>query len=224
MTEAGTHVVPASVFPRPDIPETAQVWLIRHGETEWSRAGQHTGRTDLPLLPEGEAQARALAGLLDEVDPALVLSSPMQRARRTADLAGLTVDGIDPDLSEWDYGDYEGLTSAQIRETVPDWNIWADGTPGGEHIDAVGARADRVIARITPHLAEGPVVLVAHGHICRIIGARWIGLPPSSGGRLLLGTAAPSVLGAQYGLTALVRWNIPNPYVITSAVGMGETK
>jgi probable phosphoglycerate mutase len=203
------------------IPETAEVWLIRHGETEWSRSGQHTGRTDLPLLPDGEGQARALAGLLAGIDPALVLCSPLQRAQRTAHLAGLSVDAIDPDLSEWDYGDYEGLTSAEIREKVQDWNIWSNGVQGGERIEQVGARADRVIARIAPRLGDGPVVLVAHGHICRVIGARWIGLPATSGGRLLLGTAAPSVLGAQYGLTALVRWNIPNPYVIRTAVGKG---
>jgi probable phosphoglycerate mutase len=203
-----------------EISDTAQVWLIRHGETEWSRAGRHTGRTDLPLLPDGEQQARALADLLSGLGPALVLSSPMQRAMRTAELAGLTVDAVDPDLSEWDYGDYEGLTSAEIRKKVPDWNIWTHGVVGGERIEQVGARADRVIARVLAHIDEGPVVLVAHGHISRIIGARWIEQSPASGGRLLLGTAAPSVLGAQYGLSALVRWNIPNPYV----VGMGAAK
>jgi probable phosphoglycerate mutase len=203
-----------------EISDTAQVWLIRHGETEWSRAGRHTGRTDLPLLPEGEQQARALADLLSGLDPTLVLCSPMQRALRTAELAGLTVEAVDPDLSEWDYGDYEGLTSAEIRKTVPDWNIWTHGVAGGERIEQVGARADRVIARVLAHIGEGPVVLVAHGHISRIIGARWIEQPPSSGGRLLLGTAAPSVLGAQYGLSALVRWNIPNPYI----VGMGAAQ
>ncbi|HEY3736779.1 MAG TPA: histidine phosphatase family protein [Jatrophihabitans sp.] len=213
MTEAAAPVWSAGPSVSDGLSDSTQIWLIRHGETEWSKSGQHTGRTDLPLLPEGEGQASALRGLLADLNPVLVLASPRQRAQRTAELAGLRVDAIDENLCEWDYGDYEGLTSTEIRREVPDWTIWTHGVRGGESVDDVGVRADRVIARIIPYLDEGPVVLVAHGHISRIIGARWIGLPPSGGGNLLLGTAAPSVLGSQYGLSALQRWNMPNPYV-----------
>ncbi len=207
MVEAGAGSVPASAVP----PDTSELWLIRHGETEWSRSGQHTGRSDIPLLPEGEAQAAALAEMLADVKPSFVLCSPLQRARHTAELAGLQVDDFDDDLLEWDYGDYEGLTSSEIQRKIPGWTLWKDGVPNGETAEQVGARADRVIARVIPELSRGPVVLIAHGHISRVLAARWIGLAPTAGGNLLLGTASPSVLGSNYGLRALVRWNMINP-------------
>jgi broad specificity phosphatase PhoE len=195
------------------LPDGIAVWLVRHGETEWSRSGQHTGRTDLPLTEAGEQQARALAPMLRAAAPAFVLSSPRQRAQETARLAELHVDAIDTDLAEWDYGDYEGLTSAQIRETVPDWTLFADGVPHGETIAQVAARADRVIFRARELATSGPVVLVAHGHISRVIGARWIGLDAADGANLTLDTAAPSVLGAEHGQPVIRRWNLPNPAV-----------
>jgi probable phosphoglycerate mutase len=211
-TEAGSESAPAFAASRP-LPDGTALWLVRHGETEWSRSGRHTSHTDVPLTRHGEAQALALGELLRGVEPVYVLSSPRRRARHTADLAGLTVDAIDADLAEWDYGDYEGLTTEQIREQVPDWSLWTHPLPGGEAAADVSARADRVLARALPHLADGPVVLVAHGHISRVIGARWIGLPALAGGRFALGTAAPSVLGAEHGAAVIERWNVPNPAV-----------
>lgn len=207
---AGSAEGPAFVVPGP-VPDDAALWLIRHGETEWSKSGQHTGRTELPLTPTGEKQAIALGSALADVHPVLVLCSPRQRAVRTADLAGLRVDDIDPDLAEWDYGEYEGLTTAQIRDRVPGWSLWTHPVPGGEAPQQVAARADRVLSRAFPHLATGPVVLIAHGHISRVIGARWIGLGAVDGGRLALGTAAPSVLGGEHGTPVIERWNMPNP-------------
>jgi broad specificity phosphatase PhoE len=211
-TEAGSDSGPAFVAPGP-LPDGTALWLIRHGETEWSRSGRHTSHTDVALTRHGEAQALALGEVLRDVQPVYVLSSPRQRARHTADLAGLTVDAIDADLAEWDYGDYEGLTTEQIREQVPGWSLWTHPLPGGEQAADVSARADRVLTRALPYLADGPVVLVAHGHISRVIGARWIGLPALAGGRFALGTAAPSVLGAEHGAAVIERWNVPNPAV-----------
>jgi probable phosphoglycerate mutase len=206
MTEAGTPVVPAFVMPA-DVPDKAQLWLLRHGETEWSRAGKHTGRTDVGLLPEGERAARALAPVFASLHPALVLVSPRLRARQTAHLAGLVPDAVEPDLAEWDYGDYEGRTSAEISAERPSWLLWRDGAPNGETPEQVAARADRVLARASAALATGPVVLVAHGHISRMIAARWIGLAPAGGAHLLLSPAAPSILSVQYGVPAIQRWN-----------------
>jgi broad specificity phosphatase PhoE len=208
-TEAGPAEGPA--FVAPELPDDAQLWLLRHGETEWSASGQHTSRTDLPLTEAGERQARALRELIGDLEPALVLCSPRRRAQDTARLAGLTVDETTEDLAEWDYGQYEGLTTAQIREQKPDWSLWADGVPGGETAARIGERADRVLTRAAAALADGPVVLVGHGHMCRVLGARWVGLPVTGGAHFLLGTAAPSVLGAQYGEPVIVRWNLPNP-------------
>ena len=207
---AGSAQEPAFVVPGP-VPDDTALWLIRHGETEWSKSGQHTGRTDLPLTPDGERQAVALGAMLAGVRPVLVLSSPRQRAIRTAELAGLEIDDLDPDLAEWDYGDYEGLTTAQIRDRVPGWSLWTHPVPGGETPHEVAVRADRVLTRALARLAEGPVVFVAHGHISRVMGARWIGLDVLDGGRLALGTAAPSVLGGQHGTPVIERWNVPNP-------------
>ena len=208
-TQAGSTSEPAFAVPGP-LPGDAAVWLIRHGETEWSKAGRHTGRTDQRLTPYGERQAIALRETLRPIRPAFVACSPRQRARRTAELAGLAAGVVDPDLAEWDYGEYEGMTTAQIRERVPGWSIWTHPAPGGETAAQVGERADRVLRRVAPRLADGPVVLVAHGHISRVIGARWVGLPATDGSRFALGTAAPSVLGVEHGAPVLLRWNMPN--------------
>ncbi|WP_096305124.1 acid phosphatase [Jatrophihabitans sp. GAS493] len=187
------------------------MWLIRHGETEWSRSGQHTGKTDLPLTELGERQARAVRDIVGHLKPSLVLSSPRQRALRTAELAGLRVDAVDDDLAEWDYGDYEGLTSQQIHQRDPDWTVWTHGCPGGETGAQVAARADRVLAVAAQHAVDGPVVLVAHGHMSRVLGIRWIGLPITAGASFALDTAAPSMLGAQHEVPVIMHWNIPNP-------------
>jgi broad specificity phosphatase PhoE len=201
-----------SAFAAPSgLPDAVQLWLIRHGETEWSKAGQHTGRTDLPLTPVGEDQARALRTALGDVRAAYVISSPLRRARDTARLAGWAVDEIDPDLAEWDYGDYEGRTTAQIRQSVPNWTIWTHGAANGETVEQVSARADRVLRRAAERLADGPVILVSHGHISRAIGARWIGRPAHDGSRLALETAAPSLLSTQYDVRVIDRWNMINP-------------
>jgi probable phosphoglycerate mutase len=209
-SKAGSRSEAAFAVPGP-VPDDSELWLVRHGETEWSRSGRHTGRTDVQLTPEGEREATALGLVLADVQPVLVLSSPRRRALRTAELAGLHVDDVDADLSEWDYGEYEGLTRAQIRDRVPDWSLWTHPVPGGETRDEVAVRADRVLGRVFASLADGAVVLVAHGHISRVIGARWIGLAVRDGGRLALGTAAPSVLGGEHGSPVIRRWNLPNP-------------
>jgi broad specificity phosphatase PhoE len=208
--EADPEPGPAFALPGP-LPDGVQVWLVRHGETEWSKSGQHTSRTELPLTAHGEDQARALIPMLDRLSPALVLSSPRQRALRTCELIGLRVDAVDPNLAEWDYGRYEGLTTHEIREQVPGWSLWTDPVPDGETAEQVGARADRVLRRAAEHLSEGPVILVGHGHMSRVLGARWIGLRAVDGGRLALDTAAPSVLSAQYGESLIEHWNLPNP-------------
>jgi broad specificity phosphatase PhoE len=210
-TEAGSKVEPAFVA-LPGL-TNPQLWLIRHGETEWSRSGRHTSRTDLPLTDNGERQAEALRTMLADVRPVLVLSSPRERAVRTAALAGLTVDAIDPDLVEWDYGQYEGLTTKEIRERVPGWSLWTHPMPGGETPAQVAARADRVLRRAAARLDEGPVILIAHGHMCRVIGARWVGGRAVDGARLALDTAAPSLLSTEHGLPVIDRWNMPNPAV-----------
>ncbi|MCZ7429445.1 histidine phosphatase family protein [Micromonospora sp. WMMA1949] len=188
-----------------------EILLIRHGETSWSAAHRHTSYTDLDLTPDGERQARALAPLLTGRRFARVLSSPRQRATRTAALAGLTVDAIEPDLAEWHYGEYEGRTSADIQTERPGWSIWADGGPGGESPEQVGARLDGVLERVAPLLDDGDVALVGHGHSLRVLGARWIGLPPSAGGLLRLDTATLSVLGHEHGRRVIRRWNLPAP-------------
>ena len=211
VSKAGSGAESAFVVPADLVPDGAQLWLIRHGQTEWSRDGRHTGRTDIPLTALGEQQAAALAPLFAQLRPALVLSSPRQRARRTAELAGLPVDAIDDDLSEWDYGDYEGITSAEIHKTDPGWTIFGAPTPGGETAEQVAERVDRVLTRAATALRDGPVVLVAHGHISRVLGARWIGLAVRGGANLLLDEAAPCMLSAQYGTPVVSHWNRPNP-------------
>ncbi|GGR03814.1 histidine phosphatase family protein [Streptomyces netropsis] len=197
----------------------SELLLVRHGETEWSRSGRHTGLTDLPLTEVGEGQATALRPLLAERTVSLVLASPLGRAVRTAELAGLTGVRTDPDLREWDYGGYEGVTTAEIQRTRPDWYLWDDGVvPGpaehpGETLDEVGARADRVLARIAPRLRSadgGDVVLVAHGHFLRVLTARRLGLPPAAGALFRLDTATVSRIGTEHGRPALVAWNTPS--------------
>jgi probable phosphoglycerate mutase len=189
--------------------------VIRHGETAWSRDLRHTGRTDLPLTPAGEASAAKLADDLAVLPIVAVFASPAQRAVRTAELAGLKDIQTDPDLWEWDYGGYEGLTTAQIRETRPGWYLWRDGViPGdaehpGETVSQVGARADRVLDRARPLLDQGDVVLVAHGHLLRILTARWLGLAADDGRLFRLDTGTLSTLGFEHEEPVISTWNVP---------------
>ena len=183
-----------------------EIWLIRHGETEWSRTGRHTGRTDVPLTPLGERQAAALARHLGGRPFALVLTSPLGRARETCRLTGYAeIAEPTEDLREWDYGDYEGRTTAEIRAEVPGWSIWTGDVPRGESVEQVGIRARRVIARAVA--AAGDVALFAHGHVLRILTACWLGLPPADGRLLALGTAAVSVLGCERESRVISVWN-----------------
>lgn len=185
-----------------------EVVLVRHVETEWSLSGQHTGRTDIPLTAHGEEVARRLARPLAARRFRGVLCSPLQRARRTCELAGLNGQAeIEPDLLEWDYGAYEGRTPAEIRAERPDWLVFRDGCPDGESPEQVAARVDRVIARV--RAMEGPVALFAHGHLLRLLGARWIGLPPSGGAHFLLDTSTLTVLSWYRGEPAIRCWNAP---------------
>jgi probable phosphoglycerate mutase len=190
--------------------------LVRHGETAWTLSHQHTSYTDLPLTAHGEDQARAVRPLLAGHATALVLTSPLQRARRTSELAGLEGVEVDPELHEWDYGGYEGVTTAEIHRTRPGWNLWTDGvTPGpgghrGESPAEVGARADRVLARLGPVLgdsAAGDVVLVAHAHFLRVLTARRLGLQPAAGSLFLLDTGTVSRLGTEHGRPVISAWN-----------------
>jgi broad specificity phosphatase PhoE len=191
-----------------------QLWLIRHGETEWSKKRFHTGRTDVPLTEYGERMARGLRPVLAALRPSLVLVSPRQRAYRTAELAGLAERApleVCADLAEWDYGDYEGLTTPQIRAGRPGWTIWNGDPPNGETAADVGARADKALARIHPALDLGDVVVVAHGHFGRVLTARWLGLEPDGGRLFALEPAAPCVLGDEHDAPVVLRWNLPNP-------------
>jgi broad specificity phosphatase PhoE len=184
----------------------SELWLIRHGETEWSRAGRHTGRTDVPLSPHGEAQAAAIGTRLRGRRFALVLASPLERARRTAQLAGFGDElELDADLVELDYGAYEGRTTAEIRRERPGWSLWEDGCPGGETIDGAARRAERVLARV--RAAGGPVLLVGHGHLTRVLTARALGLRPVSGRHLALDPGALSHVGSEHDTPALRLWN-----------------
>jgi broad specificity phosphatase PhoE len=189
--------------------------LLRHGETEWSRAGRHTGRTDLPLTSAGEAAAAALAPALAGRSFRAVFTSPAQRAVRTASLAGLTGAQQDPDLWEWDYGGYEGRTTADIRAERPGWYLWWDGVvPGdaehpGESIEQVAARADAVLGRVRPLLADGDVALVSHGHLLRVLTARWLGLEPVDGRLFRLDTGTLCTLGTEHGEPVISSWNVP---------------
>ncbi|MGA9873040.1 MAG: acid phosphatase [Rhodococcus sp. (in: high G+C Gram-positive bacteria)] len=177
-----------------------RVVLLRHGQTEWATAGRHTGNTDVPLTDIGEEQAVSAGELVAELelrDP-LVISSPRARALRTAELASLTVDREWDALSEWDYGDYEGLTTPEIQRTVPHWTVWTHPCPGGESIDDVGTRADLVLSVALPTLAERDVVLVGHGHFSRALLTRWLELPVSEGKRFAMSPAAYTVLGFEH--------------------------
>jgi len=185
----------------------AQLWLVRHGQTDWSATGRHTGRTDIPLDEDGRRQAAELAPALADVSVALVLTSPLQRARETCALAGCGDRAtVDDDLQEWDYGDYDGLTTEEIRRTRPDWNLWRDGCPGGESAADVGQRADRVIARVRN--GDGDAIAFAHGHLLRVLAARWIGLGPEAGALLALTTATVSLLGWEREQAVVRRWNL----------------
>lgn len=189
--------------------------VVRHGETAWSADGRHTGRTDVPLTSKGVQQAIALAPYFRDRHPALVLTSPLHRAVTTAELAGLAGASTDPDLYEWDYGGYEGVTTAEIQRTRPTWSLWTDGVPPGdrehpgESAAQVGARADRVLARVARVLRadRGNAVLVAHGHFLRVLTARYLGLPPSDGRLFLLQTGTVGILSTEHGLPVIAGWN-----------------
>jgi broad specificity phosphatase PhoE len=189
--------------------------LIRHGETEWSRSGKHTGRTDVPLTQAGRAAAAELRPALAARHITAAFVSPAGRARQTAELAGLTTVKVDDDLWEWDYGGYEGLTTAHIRKERPSWYLWRDGViPGdaghpGETVEHVGARADAVLSRVRPLLRHGDVALVGHGHMLRVLTARWLGLAPAAGRLFRLDTGTFSTLGAEHSEPVISSWNIP---------------
>jgi probable phosphoglycerate mutase len=183
-----------------------RVFLIRHGETEWSRSGQHTGRTDLELTEHGRDLARQLGPILESERFSLVLTSPLRRASDTCRLAGLGERAVsDPDLEEWDYGDYEGLTRSEIEDRNPSWVVFRDGCPGGEGPEEIRRRVDRVIDRI--RTAPGDVAAFGHGHILRVLGVRWIGLPVAAGRHVALATASIGVLGFNHGMPVIERWN-----------------
>ncbi|HKS44786.1 MAG TPA: acid phosphatase [Amycolatopsis sp.] len=188
-----------------------ELFLIRHGQTEWSVNGRHTGRTDIPLTAAGENQARGAGLTLGtlRMGPALVLSSPRRRAVRTAELAGLVVDEVTEELAEWDYGDYEGITTPEIREAVPGWTIWTHPVPDGESADQVTTRADKLLERVRAALADREVILIGHGHFSRVLLARWIGLPATSGVHFGLDPAGVSVLGHERGEPQIQHLNIP---------------
>lgn len=186
-----------------------ELWLIRHGETEWSVAKRHTGRTDIPLTPVGEHQAAALRQTLGGQKFALVLCSPLRRARETCRLAGYGQTAmITDDLLEWDYGIYEGRTTQEIRCENPDWSIWATSVPQGELLEQVGDRAQRLIQRAST--IDGPVALFAHAHILRVLTACWLGLSPEAGRLFVLDTASVSVLGYEREMRVISKWNIPH--------------
>lgn len=189
----------------PSVIQTGDLWIVRHGETEWSRSGRHTSRTDLPLTQAGEQAATALADRLAATRFDLILTSPMQRARRTAELAGFGDAEVDKDLMEWDYGEYEGLTTPQIREYAPGWTVWSQASPGGESAAEVAVRLDRVVART--RAVEGRVLAFGHGHASRALAARWLGLDVAEGRLLRLDPATISVLGWEHESPAVARWN-----------------
>lgn len=190
------------------------LYLVRHGETEWSASGRHTSWTDLPLTDKGEHQAKSLAPLLAGHPFALALTSPLQRAARTAELAGIVGALPEPGLCEWDYGAYEGITTAEIHRTRPDWYLWRDGVPPGpsghpgESPAEIGARADRVLGRVVPVLEQGDVVLVAHAHFLRVLTARRLGLAAGEGRLFQLGTGTVSRLTVEHGWPAVGEWNL----------------
>ena len=181
-----------------------ELWLVRHGETEWSRTGRHTGSTDVPLTAAGERSARELGARLESTDFADVVTSPLQRAHRTAELAGFPDARVEPRLVEWDYGDYEGITTPEIRETEPEWTVWTHGALGGETVEQMSARMDAVLADVD---VEGHTLVVAHGHTLRALTARWLRLPVREGRHFKLDTATISVLGFERDVPVITRWN-----------------
>jgi broad specificity phosphatase PhoE len=186
--------------------QAAEIVLVRHAETDWSREERHTGRTDIPLSPAGRAAAEALRPRLADWRFEQVLVSPLVRARETCELSGLSARARpEDDLQEWDYGDYEGLRTDEIKQRRPDWNLWRDGCPGGESTADIGLRADRMLAEL--QRARGPVALFSHGHMLRVLGARWIALGADDGARLGLSTAALCLLSHERGVSILARWN-----------------
>ena len=190
-----------------DTDDRPDLWLVRHGETEWARLGRHTGRTDIPLTGRGRSQAAAVEAKLAGATFGAVVSSPLSRALETAHLAGFA-DRVttDEDLLEWDYGDLEGRTSAEIRTDLPGWTIWSGPVPGGETASDVAARVDRFIAGVRADVT-GDVLAFGHGHLLRVLAARWLDKPPSDGGMFALSTATVSVLGWEHGAPVVVRWN-----------------
>ncbi|MCW2760527.1 MAG: Phosphoglycerate mutase [Marmoricola sp.] len=182
-----------------------ELWVIRHGETEWSRDGRHTSRTELELTPEGEAVARGLSDRLAGVDFDLVLTSPRVRARRTAELAGFPDAHLEEDLTEWNYGDYEGMTTAAIREQVPGWTVWSHPCPNGETAEQVSRRFDRAVSKVRAH--GGRVLVFSHGHASRALAARWLGQPVQEGRLFSLDTATISVLAYERESPTVARWN-----------------
>ncbi len=187
----------------------AEVWIVRHGETAWSADGRHTGLTDVPLTERGERDAAGLRARLEGVSFAAVLTSPLERARRTAELAGFAGRlEVEPDLREWDYGRYDGRRTEEIQGERPGWNLFRDGCPGGETLGSVAARADRIVERL--RAVDGPAVLFSHGHFLRVLAARWLRLPAIEGRRFALGAGAVSILGFEHGSReepAVVLWN-----------------
>jgi probable phosphoglycerate mutase len=183
-----------------------QIFLVRHGETEWSLSGQHTGITDIPLTEKGREVAKLFEPFFAKINFSLVLTSPMGRARTTCELAGLGKQAkIDPDLKEWNYGEYEGLTTKEIQERSPDWILFRDGCPGGERPEEMKTRVDRLMAKIRS--VDGSVALFAHGHVLRVLVARWVGLPVEAGAHFMLDTATLSVLSYYREIPAVKRWN-----------------
>ncbi len=200
-----THAV--LVFPA----MPSRLVLLRHGATEWSQSGQHTGRTNIPLLDVGRRQAEAVGALLRGsglTEFAQILTSPLIRASDTCALAGFEGE-VDPDLVEWDYGAYEGLTTAEIQESRPGWDLWSDGVPEGETASEVGRRADRVVERARS--AAGDTLAVAHGHLLRVLAARWLGLPPAAGRLFVLDAGALSILSSEHDRPAVLMWNLVSP-------------
>ncbi len=193
------------------------VWLVRHGETEWARLGRHTGRTDIPLTDTGREQARALGRRLAGHVFEMVLTSPLARAAETAAISGFAAVAVaEPDLQEWDYGEHEGRTTAEIRTDHPGWTIWQGPWPGGESVDEVGARADRVVARLRSGDVDGDALVFAHGHLLRVLAARWIGLPAASGGLFELATATLSIVGWDREAPSIELWNEASHLVVTT--------
>lgn len=195
--------------------QRGHVWLLRHGDTEWAASGRHTGLTDIPLSPAGELTARSRRSDIDGHHFSLILSSPLQRATRTAELSGVIPDAIDPDLLEWDYGAWEGRTTAEIRDELndPDWTIWDHPIPGGatpgEQTGDVGVRAQRVIDRCMPNILDGnDCLLVAHGHLLRMLTATWLGLPARDGRLWALNAGGLSILGWERTQSVISQWNI----------------